>query len=655
MAIAEMEKLELSVDAEHLDGVLELIQRFHGVHIETGFESTIPQERRVIVDREIRAIEKNLQELQTAISILRGRESAKGIGLLNSSEEKRLSISELTSIVEESGWLKIIEDIIHTDRRLQNNITRRQEIIELLDTLKIWEHLNCNPIDFNKLHRATAFFGSVHIKHIDDFSDMLARHEEEGVYFEQVTVIDDRAYLLIVLHNSLLSRINVLQNEFSFSEEEYPFDAAQAKTRLALEEEEAALIVEEDEIGLLITEQSVYDELLCFAEDYNLNMLLRKKKSLEIVYDEGNITISGWIVSEKRKLFEKMLSDSVPRENYTLFIRQVDDRDLDMVPIKLKNNKLVTVYERLTEMYSLPRYNELDPTPVMTVFYLIFYGLMVADVGYGLAVFLIGLLVKKVLKLKRSTESFVDFLFYLSFPIMAWGMICGSFFGLDLPFGLFSVRRQIIEMIFLSLAMGYLQIMTGLVLHMINRAKLNQRSDMLSEGLSWFLAFLGGGVMIVTGLIPMLRNDVVFIIGLVVTLIGGGMIIVVPAITYGKRWYAGIGKGLYALYGATSYLGDFVSYTRLMALGVAGASVANAFNTILAFLPLILRVTLGIILAVALHGLNMFLSMLSAYVHGIRLQFIEFFNKFYTGGGRRFEPFKAAEKNVIITDIVHDQ
>jgi V/A-type H+-transporting ATPase subunit I len=82
--------------------------------------------------------------------------------------------------------------------------------------------------------------------------------------------------------------------------------------------------------------------------------------------------------------------------------------------------------------------------------------------------------------------------------------------------------------------------------------------------------------------------------------------------------------------------------------------VANAFNTILAFLPLPLRVTLGVILAVALHGLNMFLSMLSAYVHGMRLQFIEFFNKFYTGGGRRFEPFKAAEKNIIITDIMRE-
>ena len=171
---------------------------------------------------------------------------------------------------------------------------------------------------------------------------------------------------------------------------------------------------------------------------------------------------------------------------------------------------------------------------------------------------------------------------------------------------------------------------------------------MITGGLAWFLAFLGGGIMILTGMAFI--NNILFLIGSVILGAGLAMVIVVPAIQYGKRWYAGVGKGLYALYGATSYLGDFVSYTRLMALGVAGGSVALAFNTILAFLPLPVKFTLGIVLAVFLHALNIFLSMLSAYVHGIRLQFIEFFGKFYTGGGKKFEPFKAAEKNVIISD-----
>jgi len=202
----------------------------------------------------------------------------------------------------------------------------------------------------------------------------------------------------------------------------------------------------------------------------------------------------------------------------------------------------------------------------------------------------------------------------------------------------------------MSVILGYLHIMTGLVLRMINQAKLKRYANLVTGGLSWFIAFFGGGIMLLSSFVPLFHNRFFFWTGLAVTLIGLALIVLGPAVIYGKRWYAGVGKGLYSLYGATSYLGDFVSYTRLMALGVAGGSVANAFNTILAFLPLPAKVTLGVVLAVVLHALNIFLSMLSAYVHGIRLQFIEFYNKFYTGGGRKFEPFKAAEKNVIITD-----
>jgi len=400
----------------------------------------------------------------------------------------------------------------------------------------------------------------------------------------------------------------------------------------------------------LIEEQEKYDEILTFAEDYHLNILLRKKKSLEITYEGEDIIIHGWIVSDERAQFENLLSERIPGEDYSITISEVQNADIPEVPIKLKNRGLITVYERLTEMYSLPRYNEIDPTPIMTIFYLIFFGLMVSDVGYGLAIFLIGLIVKKVLKVKRSTKSFVDFLFYLSFPIMGWGLVFGSFCGLDLPFRLLSVTVDIIPMTVISISLGYFHIMVGLSLQIINQIRLKNYFDMMTGGLAWFLTFFGGGVMILAKATPWFDSNIIFWIGLVLTGIGLAITIVIPAIQYGKRWYAGIGKGLYALYGATGYLGDFVSYTRLMALGVAGGSVALAFNTILAFLPLPVRLTLGIVLAVILHGMNMALSMLSAYVHGIRLQFIEFFGKFYAGGGKKFEPFKAAEKNVIISD-----
>ena len=654
MAIAKMERLALNFKARRLDVVMRLIQGFQDVHIEIGYESSVPSAKKAELDVDIRGIEKNLQEIQAALSILRGRESGRFANLLKNGEEKRLGAAEFIKTVEESGWEVILEEVIHTDRRLTDNRTRRQEITRLFGELALWEHLKCDPLDFKKLRRSTAVFGSVHRKHADEFAEILSRHEEEGVVYEKIAEISDRTYFSLAHHAGMDEEIGILTSEFSFLPEEYRFVKPQRETRRDLEQEEGELLREERELNELILGQEKYAEILAFAEDYNLNNLLRKKKSLEVTYDGGDVSINGWIVADKRESFERTLEANIPKDDYIALFSSVKENDIDDVPIKLKNSAFVSVYERLTEMYSLPRYDETDPTPVMTVFYLLFFGMMVADFGYGLAVFLAGLAVRRLFKVKRSTRNFMDFLYYLSFPIMGWGLIYGSFFGVELPFRLIAATRDVIPMMLLSIALGYMHIMAGLALQTINLIKHKRYFDMVSGGLAWFVALLGGGLMIVAGASPWFGSDAAFMAGAVTLGVGVGAIVIAPAAQYGRRWYAGLGKGLYSLYGATSYLGDFVSYARLMALGVAGGSVALAFNTILAYLPLPAKMTLGVVLAVVLHGLNIFLSMLSAYVHGIRLQFIEFFGKFYTGGGKRFEPFKAAEKNVIITGEVKE-
>ena len=652
--IAEMEKLTLTFKEEYLDEILNLTQGFQGVHIETGFEASIPSSKKTEIDKMIRETEKNIQEIQAARAIIKERQPTKMLGSLRDGEEKKLTIPEFTRMVEESDWKAILAEVIHTDRWLQNNRKRRKEVTEQQDEMKIWEHLNCNPLDFDKLHRAAAFFGSVHIKHDEEFSAILTKHEDDGVVYGVTLSEADRVYYVVFCHHSFRERFELYMNEFSFSVEEYPFDKPQHEKKKELEMEEKNLIEDEKEINSRIAKQSRYEEILALAEDYNLNTLLRKQMSLEVTYDGDEAGIEGWIISERREQYEKLLARHIPASDYRLTISAVKEADIDEVPIKLKNGKLATVYERLTEMYSLPKYNEMDPTSVVAVFYLIFFGLMVADIGYGLAIFLIGLLVKATLRVKRSTKSFVDFLYYLSFPIMGWGVVFGSFFGVELPFGLLSVTVDIIPLTFLSIALGYLHIMAGLVMNVLNQIKLKKYFDMVSGGLAWFVAFFGGGLMLLSSVTPWFSSEPLLIIGAAVTGLGLAGIVICPAIQYGRRWLMGLGKGLYALYGATGYLGDFISYARLMALGVAGGSVALAFNTILAFLPMIARLTLGIVLAVVLHALNIFLSMLSAYVHGIRLQFIEFFGKFYTGGGKKFEPFKAAEKNVIIVDATDE-
>ena len=654
MAIAKMEKLTLTFKRERLDEVLHLMQEAQCIHIESNYESTIPQEVKADIVSKIRETEGILLEIQTASNILKGRKSAHMLSMFRGGGEKKLSSTELNKIVEQSGWQDIVRQITQTDRRLKDNRSRRHELARLLANLRIWDSLGSNPLEVREFERTSVYFGSVHSHHAYEFSATLEPYEEEGIVYERGAEIGDRVFFMLVCHIGMNEKLSACMSEFSFSPEEYPFDKPPAAAARELEAEEQRLLEEREEIETQIAKQEKYQDVVILAEDYNMNILLRQTKALEIAYKGEEIVVNGWIISAGRKQFEKLLSSALPDEDYSVDISEVKARDVDKVPIKLKNNKLVTVYEMLTEMYSLPRYNEVDPTPVLTVFYMIFFGMMISDLGYGFAVFLVGLLATRVIKVKRSTKRFIEFLYYLSFPSMAWGLVFGSFFGTSLPFRLLSFTVDIIPMSVIAIALGFFHIMTGLVLQMINQQKQGKTYELLTGGLAWFLTFLGCGVMIVTGLVPMFDIPPLFLTGLIITIAGLAITIFVPAIQYGKRWYAGIGKGLYSLYGAISYLGDFVSYTRLMALGVAGGSVALAFNTILSILPLPVRFTLGIALAVVLHGLNIVLSMLGAYVHGIRLQFIEFFGKFYTGGGKRFEPFKAAEKNIVLSGASED-
>ena len=655
MAIVKMEKLILTCKTAHLDKILRLMQDFQGIQIESGLAPTIPPEKRSDIDGEIGKIEKNLLDIQAAYGVLKERGSAKTFSFLKSQGEKRLTISELAALVEGRDWKKILEDIIHTHRRLHNNDNRRHEVSHQLESLNIWAPLGCSPLDFGRLHRASAFYGSVHELHAEEFSQNLGKYEEDGIGFEETLRQGDRVYFLLICHESMSDKLSLYMNEYSFSPVEYPFKKPQAEARRELENEAARLLEEEAEIGRLLEEHSQYEEILAFAEDYNLNDLIRHKKSLDIIYDGEENEIKGWIIAERRAQFEELLSKNVAAADYRALFLQVADKETDSVPIKLKNKKLVAVFERLTEMYSLPKYNELDPTPALSVFYFILFGLMVSDFGYGLSIFAVGLFIKKFLKLKRSTLGFVDFLYYLSFSIIGWGLVVGTGFGVNFGFGLLDVTVDIIQLTVLSIALGFVHIMAGLVMSMINDYRRKNYADLLTGGLSWFLAFLGGAMMLLAKATPWFDIAALFWSGAVLTGAGVAMVLFVPAVQYGKRWPAGIGKGLYALYGATGYLGDFISYTRLMALAIAGASVAMAFNIILGFLPLPFRLTFGVILAIALHCLNIALTLLSAYVHGIRLQFIEFFGKFYTGGGKKFEPFKAAEKNIVIVEPANDK
>src|SRR5699024_5582345 len=222
-------------------------------------------------------------------------------------------------------------------------------------------------------------------------------------------------------------------------------------------------------------------------------------------------------------------------------------------------------------------------------------------------------------------------------------IIYGSAFGATLPFQLLNPTEDFLTIFMLSLIFGGVQLFTGLFLAAKEHIRKKEYLSAVSEGFSW--QGLLTGLLVWAGGNFVLHSEVLKITGLFLAGLSAFLILLVPTIQ-SKSKVGGFFSGLYDLYGITSYIGDFVSYSRLMALGISGGSIAMAFNLLVATLPPVLRFSLGIVLLVILQALNLFLSTLSAYVHAARLQFVEFFGKFYEGGGHAFHAFGPEEKYV---------
>jgi len=339
------------------------------------------------------------------------------------------------------------------------------------------------------------------------------------------------------------------------------------------------------------------------------------------------------------------LADEFAENEYALTVEDADGSDISEIPTVLKNSKLVTPFENITAMYSLPKYDEIDPTPFLTPFYLLFFGMMIADVGYGLLLLIGTFLALKFLTISKGMRNNLLFFHILSYPSILWGLVYGSFFGLELPFMLLSTSNDANTILLISVVFGVVQIMFGLGIKAYLSLRDQNPLGAISDSIGWLGIFVGL-IFILFGKM-LFPSQVLVTVGAAVAITSAVAIVLATAMASENK-ALGAGAGLYNLYGITGYIGDMVSYTRLMALGVSGGSIAVAFNMIIDFLPLWARFTIGAVLFVLLHTINFGLSMLSAYVHGARLVFVEFFGKFYEGGGKALEPLKTEEKYIYL-------
>ena len=330
----------------------------------------------------------------------------------------------------------------------------------------------------------------------------------------------------------------------------------------------------------------------------------------------------------------------------------------------MENNKFATPFEQVTNLYSRPDPKGIDATPYMAPFYVLLFGLMLSDTGYGIV---LAILTAAFIKIKKPTGmsgGFARVLFWGGISTIVWGVLVGTFFGMDFDvlFGtknLFPILVDPMEnpigMLILCFGLGVLHILFGVILKMKVAFSNGDWQTAIFDSLSWILIVLGLIVYAVPSAAPGLPK-VFGTIGLAAAGLGAVMILLFKGRDK-KNPFARTISGLGELYQVTSYLSDILSYARLFALGIATGVIASVFNELCKMLmgsPILVLRILGIavacVLLVALHGFNIAINTLGAFVHCARLQYVEFYGKFYEMGGRAFRPLGYQTKNVRISD-----
>ncbi|ALS00435.1 ATP synthase subunit I [Enterococcus silesiacus] len=655
MAVNKMEKMTIIAASEREEAILQAIQGMQAIeikdffhssvdssYIEKNFASTLLTED----DSQKKRFQTMLTDIQDSLTFIeRFSENSSKKKPLKRQVRTLISLEESFDDKKISGYLKEIAEL---KRELARIDSTRKELLTKEKWLARWQYLDIVP-QKNSFENTDIILGSIssanHALFLADIESL------SSVYVEEIYHSQNHVYYSLVYLKSQLAEVAKITERYSFNEFNYPYDMLPKEAYQQNKEQLALLVEQEKHLKNSLSSYRAHLEELYLAEEMTYAYIHREEAKKHLLNTTYFFIMQGWIpVDEKREL-TTALQDALPKDEVYITFDQPTDMEIQTdIPVKLKNNSLVAPFEMLTEMYSLPKYDEIDPTPIMTPFYMVFFGMMVADIGYGLIMLFGALFALKLLVLPRGMKRFADFFLILSFPTIIWGFIYGSFFGvalpkvlfgLQLPFPILSTTEDVNTILILSVIFGFIQLLTGLMVNGIELTKRKRYLDSISESFAW-QGLLVGILIIVLGML-IFSNDGLVTAGIVVAVISALSIVIVPIIQT-KSKVKGLAKGLYGLYGLTGYIGDLVSYTRLMALGISGGSIAAAFNMLVEFMPPIARFTVGILLIIALHALNLFLSLLSAYVHGARLQYVEFFGKFYAGGGRAFKPLKTEEK-----------
>lgn len=658
MAIVHMKKLRLMVVRGQKDALLRDLMLLGCVQVSEPDALLADAEAAAVLRQEsgnVTETRSELTRLNAALKLLDRYAPVKSKLLSSRPEVTEREFLDVGAYRKELDAVAQLEELEADVRRYNGEEAKLRSSVE---ALRPWETLDL-PLSLGSTATTRITLGM--LPAAADFGEAQETLEEAAPESQMYEISADREqhYVLLICMKDELTEALAALRTFGFTLANLGGTPGTARQNIdSAQQQIADVIRKREQAEADIAAFAPHRDAFKLCVDRASVRLGRAEAEERLVGTESVVCMRGWLTAPE----EEKLTAVLAKYDCAWDLADPTEDEYPEVPVKLKNNKFTEPLNMVTNMYSLPAYGSVDANPLMAPFFILFYGLMMADIGYGLVMIAAALVAMAKIKPREGSLSFCQLLLYCGISTLAMGALTGGFFG-DAPYQLvhmfnpsstweglpylFSPVNNSTMVLYGSMVLGLIHLNTGMVISFCMKVRRGRLVDGLWEEVPLWVILIGG---IMAGLSLLGVTDALATPGIVVMIIGAAALLIGSA--RGAKGFGIIGAAFGCIYNTlTGWFGDILSYSRIMALMLAGGVVAQVFNTIAA-MPAngsgvnVFTVLAFIVIFLIGHCLNFGLNILGCYVHDLRLQCLEFFGKFYEDGGKPFSPLRIKSKYV---------
>ena len=669
MAVVEMQKISISAHRSNRKAILETLQKLEVIQVveadldETGLRHKNTADARAtfeknadLADQALAILDKYVPEKQGMLSGLAGKE------LIDDASFDKVVESQQDCMAVARKIVRNEKEISERSGNILKNENQKESLVP-------WMNLDV-PMSFTGTDKTSAFIGSV--QGVCDEAQVYAliREKTEGIEELSVTVLSsesDMTNIFVLCLKEAREKVESALRSLGFAKPPQAVLGVPKKVAEDLDRDTEKQKTEIERLKKGIEEYAGSRENLRVVSDYYRTRAEKYRLLGTIPQTRKAFFIEGWVPKESAEAVAKLLT-----EKYGAVVDYEEKKEGETEPTLLRNNKFSRNYEPVLASYGLPQHGKVDPTTIMSFFYMFFFGMMLSDAGYGLLMVIgCGFALLKFPRMAQGMKKMITMFFWCGVSTVFWGIMFGGFFGdvIDVVaktfFGYtgdkivkplwFDPLTSPMRLLIWCMLFGIIHLFFGLGIKGYQYLKDGDIVGFVSDIIAWYAFLIGLILMLLptdlfANIAQMQFNFPPFVAPLAKGLaIGGMVVILLMSGRANKNWGLRIALGAYDIYGVTGWLSDALSYSRLLALGLATGVIASVINTMAAMVGEgkgIIGLIIFFIIFIIGSVLNFAINLLGAYVHTNRLQYVEFFGKFYDGGGEPFEPFETKTKYI---------